>query len=166
MNGSFVGGNVMNVKGEMRIKGIENGTVIDHIKSGQALNVLRILGISSKSAEVLSIAMNVPSKLTHKKDIVKVEGRELSPSEVNKIALITPDATINIVRDSKVIEKHKVSLPNEITGVLRCANANCISNTSEPVKPRFIISKEPPVKLRCFYCDRLMVEDVVEHLLF
>jgi aspartate carbamoyltransferase regulatory subunit len=81
---------------ELRVKRITNGTVIDHITAGQALNVLRILGIMDRPEEVVSVVMNVSDR---KKDIVKIEGRELKPEEVDKIALISPDATINIIRD-------------------------------------------------------------------
>ncbi|RLG59636.1 MAG: aspartate carbamoyltransferase regulatory subunit, partial [Candidatus Hydrothermarchaeota archaeon] len=87
---------------ELRVLKIKNGTVIDHIEGGQALNVLKIIGIPKTT---VTIAMNVPSKKTGIKDIVKVEGRELKEEEVNKISLISPRATINIIRNYEVVEK-------------------------------------------------------------
>jgi len=154
------------MKKELRVRPIKNGTVIDHIAAGQALNVLRILGIAGKTDAVVSAVTSVPSKAMGKKDIVKVEGRELATHEVDKIALIAPSATINIVRAYKVREKHKVALPDSIEGLVRCANPNCISNTKEPVISKFTVNKrEKSVQLRCVYCERIISENIVEHLL-
>jgi aspartate carbamoyltransferase regulatory subunit len=86
-------------KRELRVKPIVNGTVIDHITAGQALNVLKILGINQHSKYVVSVLMNVPSGEMKAKDVVKVEGRELDPEEVDTIALIAPKSTINIIRN-------------------------------------------------------------------
>jgi aspartate carbamoyltransferase regulatory subunit len=149
---------------ELKVVPIKNGTVIDHITAGQALNVLRILEINARTDAVVSVVMNVRSKKMGRKDIVKVEDRELKPEEVDKIALIAPNATINIIRDSEVIEKHKVYLPESIEGIIRCANPNCISNVErEPVISKFITVRENPPLFRCFYCER-MIEDVSGYL--
>ncbi|HIE31743.1 MAG TPA: aspartate carbamoyltransferase regulatory subunit [Methanosarcinales archaeon] len=147
---------------ELRVRRIRNGTVIDHITAGQALNVLRILGITDRSTEVVSVVMNVSDR---KKDIVKIEDRELNPEEVDEIALISPDAMINIIRDYKVVEKHKVILPSEIEGVVRCMNPNCITNTDEPVKPRFAIHRGDGVELHCVYCGRIIADRIVDFLI-
>ncbi|HEQ78210.1 MAG TPA: aspartate carbamoyltransferase regulatory subunit, partial [Euryarchaeota archaeon] len=94
---------------DIRVRKINRGTVIDHISAGQALNVLKILGITKEHPKItLTVAINVPSKRIGVKDIVKVEGLELRGEEIDKISLIAPEATINIVRDYKVIEKKKV----------------------------------------------------------
>ncbi|MEM3575353.1 MAG: aspartate carbamoyltransferase regulatory subunit, partial [Candidatus Bathyarchaeia archaeon] len=82
---------------DLRIQKIENGTVIDHITAGYALDVLRILNMDGKDGHVISIAMNVRSDKMGKKDIVKIENRELRQQEVDKIALLAPKATINII---------------------------------------------------------------------
>ncbi|HDS45931.1 MAG TPA: aspartate carbamoyltransferase regulatory subunit [Methanomicrobia archaeon] len=152
------------MKKELKVVPIRNGTVIDHITAGQALNVLKILGIHADTDAALSVATNVRSKQMGRKDIVKVEDRELKPEEVDKIALIAPNATINIIRDSEVVEKHKVFLPPSIEGIIRCANPNCISNVErEPVVSRFITISEHPLRFRCVYCER-MIEDVSRYL--
>jgi aspartate carbamoyltransferase regulatory subunit len=152
------------MKKELKIVPIENGTVIDHIAAGQALNVLKILGIRATTDAVLSVVMNVRSKQMGRKDIVKVEDRELKPEEVDKIALIAPRATINIIRDSEVVAKHQVFLPTTIEGIIRCANPNCISNAErEPVISRFSTAGENPLRFRCYYCER-MIEDVAGYL--
>src|SRR5512139_599838 len=105
---------------ELKVRPIKNGTVIDHIAAGQALNVLKILGIYGTSDASVSVVMNVDSGKLGKKDIVKVEDRELKEEEVNRIALIAPAASINIIRNYNVIEKRHVDLPTEIVGVVRC----------------------------------------------
>ncbi len=141
---------------------IRNGTVIDHITGGEALNVLRILGITGKTDERLSIATNVRSGAMDKKDIVKVENRELKKEEVNRIALIAPKATINIIRDYKVAEKKGVEIPSVLIGVIRCSNPGCISNTDEPIQSRFKVLEEG---FRCLYCDNLITEDIAEQII-
>ena len=141
---------------ELYVKKIRNGTVIDHISSGHALDVLKILGIDGGEGHIVSVAMNVPSKMASKKDIVKVENRELKPGEADKIALIAPAATINIIREYEVAEKTRVKLPDSIRGIVRCSNPSCVSNAGEPVEPKFLVERQDPLRLRCFYCVRIM----------
>jgi aspartate carbamoyltransferase regulatory subunit len=149
---------------EMRVRPIKQGTVIDHITAGQALNVLKILGISGTTTAVVSVAMNVPSKVIGSKDIVKIEDRELEEEEVDRVSLIAPNATINIIRDFEVVEKYRVDLPDRLEGVMKCDNPNCISNTSEPVISKFTVNKKP-VELRCIYCDHVISQGITEHLI-
>jgi aspartate carbamoyltransferase regulatory subunit len=138
---------------ELKVTPIKNGSVIDHITPGMALKVLHVLKIPRFTTSVVSVVMNVKSK-HGPKDIVKVENRELDTSEVNKIALIAPKATINIIRDYEVVAKHQVEIPDEIVGIVKCSNPTCVSNSKEPVKSRFIVtSKDPPV-IKCYYCER------------
>ena len=144
---------------ELRVSKIRDGTVIDHIAAGQALNVLAILGIDGSGGETVSIGMNVPSDRLGRKDIVKVEGRELSQDEVDVLSLIAPAASINIVRGFEVVEKSRVTRPGTVTGVLSCPNANCISTQGEPVESRFEVLDEG---VRCGYCDTIVREDIAE----
>ncbi|MCS7095861.1 MAG: aspartate carbamoyltransferase regulatory subunit [Candidatus Bathyarchaeota archaeon] len=135
---------------------IKDGTVIDHITGGHALDVIKILGITGRENRVITIAINVPSKRYGFKDIVKIEGREINPQEVHKIALIAPHATINIIRDYHVVEKQRVKLPKVIENILKCANPACITNSNEPVRPKFYVEKEEPLLLKCHYCGYMM----------
>ncbi len=152
----------MAVEEELHVKKIREGTVIDHITAGNALSVLKILGLTGSGDNVVSIVMNVPSQNLRTKDIVKIEGRELSPDEVDRISLISPKATINIIRNYKVVEKQKTKMPNVIRGTVRCANLSCISNSDEPLTQIFIVENEEPLKMRCHYCNRIMSEkDVI-----
>ncbi|MFA5614980.1 MAG: aspartate carbamoyltransferase regulatory subunit [Methanoculleus sp.] len=141
---------------------IRNGTVIDHITAGEALNVLKILGITGSTRECLSIATNVESKRLGRKDIVKVENRELRKEEVGRIALIAPHAKINIIREYQVVEKKGVKIPKILKGVVRCPNPGCITNSSEPTESTFEVLE---AGLRCFYCDWLIKNDIASHII-
>jgi aspartate carbamoyltransferase regulatory subunit len=148
---------------ELRVSKIRDGTVIDHITGGHALDVTRILGITGREKRVITIAINVPSKLYKTKDIVKIEGREFNPQEVHKIALLAPHATINIIRDYKVVKKQKVKLPKMIEDIIKCSNPACISNSNEPVQPKFYVECEEPLLLKCHYCGFIIEKkDVLE----
>ncbi|MEM3640403.1 MAG: aspartate carbamoyltransferase regulatory subunit [Candidatus Bathyarchaeia archaeon] len=140
----------------LHVSKIKDGTVIDHITGGHALDVVKILGITGREKRVITIAINVPSKRFKIKDIVKIEGRELNPQEVHKIALLAPHATINIIRDYDVVEKQRVKLPKVIEGIIKCANPACISNSNEPVQAKFYIQSEEPLLLKCHYCGYVM----------
>jgi aspartate carbamoyltransferase regulatory subunit len=146
------------------IRRIKNGTVIDHIDGGEALNVIKILGIAGTTTETLSIATNVPSKNMGKKDIVKISNRELSKEEVDRIALITPRATINIIRNFRVCEKQGVEIPTLIVGSVRCPNPGCITRTNEPIKSRFAVLPEGK-GLRCTYCDSVITKDLTSYII-
>jgi aspartate carbamoyltransferase regulatory subunit len=147
---------------ELRVSKIENGTVIDHIPGGQALNVLAILGIDGEGGEVVSIGMNVPSDRLGHKDVVKVEDRELSQSEVDVLSLIAPAATINIIRGYDVIEKSRVERPEQVSGILQCSNTNCVTAGDEPVDPTFEVLDDG---VRCIYCDTIIRNDLPAHIL-
>ena len=149
------------VNRELRVSKIKSGTVIDHITGGQALNVLTLLGIDGSEGEAVSVAMNVPSDRLGHKDVVKFESRELSQDELDVLALIAPDATINIIRDYEVVEKNRVERPERVVGVLECPNRACISRTDEPVASKFEVL---PDGVRCEYCGTIVREDIADHI--
>lgn len=146
---------------ELRVSKIENGTVIDHIPPGKGWAVLRILEIPAQTDAIVSILMNASSGKYGKKDIIKVEKRELTEEEVNKIALAAPNASINIIRDYSVVKKTRVELPDIIEGIIKCSNPACITNSSEPVKPKFRVINKSPATLRCLYCERITREEEI-----
>jgi aspartate carbamoyltransferase regulatory subunit len=144
------------------INPIKNGTVIDHITSGEALNVLKIIGITGTTTESVSVATNVSSGKIGRKDIVKIENRELRKEEMDRIALIAPRVSINIIRDYKVYAKGGVERPKFLLGVVRCPNPGCITNAHEPVSSRFEVL---PNGLHCMYCDWLITNDITGHMI-
>ena len=147
----------------LRIPLIKSGMVIDHISAGNAVKVLQILQIPEKLTAIVSVAMNVQGKLG-KKDIVKIENRELAREEVDKIALIAPKATINIIRDYKVVEKHRVELPDELIGIAKCPNPTCVSNFKEPAPGRFLVIDKDIPRIKCYYCER-EPEDILDKII-
>ena len=150
-------------KSELKIKAIENGTVIDHITANKSLHILKILDLPDKQTQNVTVAMNVSSSEIRRKDILKIENRELDAKELNQVALIAPKATINIIRNYEPIKKYKVGLPDKITGILRCTNSRCITNfKNEPITPLFnVIQTSPPV-VRCHYCEKLIKTEDIE----
>ena len=151
-----------NNKTELKIKAIENGTVIDHITANKALHILKILGLPDYETKNITIAMNVSSNEIGRKDILKIENRELDHRELNQVALIAPKATINIIRNFEPVKKDKIQLPDKISSIIKCTNPKCITNNrNEPITPIFnVINKYPPV-VRCHYCEKLIkTEDI------
>ena len=149
---------------ELKIQPIRNGTVIDHIPNGRALDVLRILGLRALGSDsTVSVAIRVRSDKLGYKDIVKVENMALTARHLDALCLIAPSATISIIRDFKVRDKRVVDLPTAVTGILTCPNPSCISNVGEPIESEFEVARRRPVTLRCVYCERQVV-DFLHHL--
>ena len=141
---------------EQLVRKIKEGTVLDHVDQGKALQVLQALNINGKNGNIVTVAMNVSSKKLRKKDIIKIENRFLKPEETNRIALIAPKATVNLIRDYQIFEKRKVEIPDTFVNVFKCPNPTCISNSDEPVSHIIdVVGKNPPL-LRCRYCGRLL----------
>ena len=150
-------------KSELKIRAIENGTVIDHITANKALHILKILGLPDGDTKNITIAMNVSSAEIGRKDILKIENRELDSEELNQVALIAPKATINIIRDFKPIKKDKIVLPEKISSILKCTNPKCITN-NEPMETIFdVIDKENTV-LKCHYCEHKIQKNDIQIL--
>jgi aspartate carbamoyltransferase regulatory subunit len=141
----------------MSVTAIRNGTVIDHIHNAATFKVAEILHLSREDNVVL-VGMNLPSDQVGTKGIIKVEGRELTLQEVNKIALIAPEATLNIIKDYEVAEKRKVEVPSRVEGIVRCFNPNCITN-HQGVGTCFDVVGYSPITLRCVHCERTMSGD-------
>ncbi|MDY0266459.1 MAG: aspartate carbamoyltransferase regulatory subunit [Methanimicrococcus sp.] len=153
-------------KNDLRIKAIENGTVIDHITPGQALNVLHILSLGEDFTNTVSVVMNAGGSRGDK-DVVKIEGRELTEKEVDAISLLSPKATVNIIRNFEVIQKRQIKTPEYIFGIVKCVNPNCITNSSEPIEAKFAVTANEKVKsliLRCVFCESVMTEDLIQYI--
>ncbi len=137
-----------------RVYAIKNGTVIDHIPTPLALKVIEILGLGNEG--ILTIGIGFKSK-RHPggKDVVKIENKILSSDETDMIALIAPEATINIIENSTVAEKRPISLPAAAT-VVKCPNPNCATNKIG-AKHIFILEDADTVTYRCRYCERTTV---------
>jgi len=141
---------------ELMVRRIKEGTVIDHIDEGKGLHVLDALRIDGKDGSLITIALNVPSGKSKKKDIIKVENKFLKDDDTNKIAVISPKATINIIKNYKLIEKRRVALPNEIDRIFQCSNPECITNSTEHIDSIMDLIDEEGMILKCRYCARIL----------
>ncbi len=141
----------------LKVSAIKEGTVVDHIPAESTLKVMQILKLT-KSSEIVSVVFNLESKTMKKKGIIKIGGKNLSSKETEKIALIAPKSTMNIIKNYKVVDKIKLKIPQEIKGVVKCINPKCITNNEE-VQSKFKIENKEPLKLRCEYCERVMSRD-------
>ncbi len=141
---------------ELMVRRIKEGTVIDHIDEGKGLQVLAALRIDGGDGSLITIALNVPSGKFKKKDIIKVENKFLVDDDTNKLAVIAPKATINIIKNYKLVEKRRVSLPNEIDRIFRCSNPECITNSQEHIESIMDVMDKEGRVLKCRYCGRVL----------
>lgn len=140
------------------IRYIDQGTVIDHIPAGRALDLINMLGLQNHKNR-MSLGVNLPSTHHGKKDMIKIGHKEFTPDEVNCIALFAPEATISIIRDHNVAKKFQVALPETIIDCAPCPNANCITH-QERVKSVFHVTHESGnTKLCCHYCQKTFTQD-------
>ena len=139
---------------DLIVRRIKDGTVIDHINEGKGLNVLEALEIDGSRGNVITIALNMPSGKLKKKDMIKVEGRFLEDDDTNKLAVIAPSSTVNIIKDYKLVEKRRVSLPNQIEQIFRCSNPDCITNSQEHIESTMEVMDKENLVLKCRYCGR------------
>ncbi len=149
----------MNQVKQIKVNAIKNGTVIDHITAGKVRKVMDILELDG--TDVVMIGMNLTSNKIGKKDIVKIENKELSQDEVNSIALIAPNATLIIIKDFEVGKKVSLDIPEYVENLIVCPNPKCITN-SENIKSKFRLTKDEPVKVRCLYCEKKYLIDEVK----
>ena len=96
-----------------------------------------------------------------KKGIIKVEGKFLTQDEVNKIAIVAPDATVNIIKNYEVKDKIKVKSPDVVDNVVKCSNPVCMTN-NEAIHTKFYVVKKDPLRIRCHYCERYMGKEDLE----
>ncbi|HUU03825.1 MAG TPA: aspartate carbamoyltransferase regulatory subunit [Myxococcota bacterium] len=136
-----------------KVYAIKRGTVIDHIPSPLAMKVVEILGVQQDG--ILTVGINFKSEKLGRKDIVKVENLKLTAAVTDRLALVAPTATINIIENGKVVEKRPIKVPHEFLGLLRCPNPKCITNIEE-IETVFIREGEASKPaVRCRYCERL-----------
>ena len=145
---------------KLSVEAIEKGTVIDHIPAGKGLIILRQFKLLHYGSAV-TVGFNLPSKTQGSKDIIKITGVWLDDNAANRLALFSPEAVVNTIDYFKVINKRRLTLPDEIAEVFCCPNTNCASH-GEPVKSRFYVRKQSgQTKLKCHYCEKTFSRDSV-----
>jgi aspartate carbamoyltransferase regulatory subunit len=138
---------------QMSVSAIENGTVIDHVPARNLFKVIQILGLY-KIDNQITFGTNLESKKLGRKAIIKISGLFFQDADINRIALVAPDAKLNIIRDYEVVEKKVVEVPDTIIGIAKCMNPKCITNF-ETVTTRFHVVSKKNVSLKCHYCEKI-----------
>lgn len=146
---------------ELKVAALRNGTVIDHIPADKLFQVVSILQLKVYNHQ-LTIGNNFDSKRMGTKGIIKISDRILANNETNKIALIAPNAKINIIREYKVVEKRSLVLGNEVRDIVYCANPACITNHQPVATCFYVIRDQDKISLRCRYCEREIQQSEVK----
>ena len=138
---------------QLSVSAIQNGTVIDHIPAKHLFKVIQILSLD-KIDHQITFGTNLESKKLGKKAIIKISEKFFADDDINRIALVAPDAKLNIIKDYEVVEKKVVEVPDSIVGIARCMNPKCITNF-EAVTTRFKVVSKKNVALKCHYCENI-----------
>jgi aspartate carbamoyltransferase regulatory subunit len=138
---------------QLKVSAIKNGTVIDHVPAKNLFKVISILGLDHIDNQI-TFGTNLESKKLGSKAIIKISDKYFEGDEINKIALVAPEAKLNIIKDYKVVEKEIVVVPDSIVGIARCVNPKCITNV-ENVKTKFKVASTKDVSLKCHYCEKI-----------
>jgi aspartate carbamoyltransferase regulatory subunit len=150
-------------KSTRTISQIERGTVIDHLDPTVVFAVVRVLGIDDSIQDTVTVGTNLLSKAHGKKGIIKIANHFLTSEDVNKLSVISPNATVNIIEDYEVKQKFKVSFPEIVEKILKCPNPNCVTNV-EGHSTRFRLIQHEPLLLFCTYCERFVRKQDIEIL--
>lgn len=144
---------------ELQVAALKNGTAIDHIPTKAVFKVISILQLQRLNNRI-TIGNNLNSSKMDMKGIIKISDKFFEEDEINKIALVAPNINLNIIKDYEVIEKKKVTLPDEIVEIVSCNNPKCITN-NEPMSTRFHVIDKEKVILQCHYCELKITKDEV-----
>ena len=136
----------------LEVTALENGTVMDHIQAGCALDVLN-LALSQLKQSAITVGMYLPSARHEKKDIIKMHAYHPSDAELELMGVLAPGATVNFIENFKVVKKVQLALPQEVKGLFQCQNSQCIS-IDEDIEPHFHIHTDgEEIILKCHYCE-------------
>ena len=136
----------------LNVDTIKNGLVIDHIRAGSGWRIFQWLGLD-KAPFCAALIMNVASKKSQKKDIIKIENA--MEIDYSVLGFIDPNICVNVIKDEKIIRKIKMELPDRVQNVFKCRNPRCITQTEHYVTPTFMLVDRTKALYRCEYCDTL-----------
>lgn len=140
---------------KLSVTAIQNGTVIDHIPAQNLFNVISILGLDQITENLVTFGTNFKSDRLGRKAIIKVSDKYFKDIDINKIALVAPNAKLNIIKDYEVVEKRQVIVPTEINGIARCMNPKCITNNENIVTRFSVMDRNGSISLKCNYCEKI-----------
>ena len=147
-------------KQELQVAALENGTVIDHIPSDRLFTVVSMLGLQQMSNNI-TIGFNLASKKLGRKGIIKIADKFFCDDEISRIAVVAPNVKLNIIRGYEVVEKRELTLPDELRGIVKCANPKCITN-NEPMPTLFHVTDKEHCVIKCHYCEKEQTRDDIE----
>ena len=130
---------------------IEEGFVLDHIKAGKSLSIYKHLGLDKLDCTV-AIIKNARSNKMGKKDILNVDC-DINTLYLDIIGFIDHSITVNVIKNSEIVEKLPLTLPKEIKNVLKCRNPRCITSIEQELPHIFILTDEKKEIYRCKYCE-------------
>ena len=134
----------------MNIDSIHSGIVLDHIKAGRGMDVYRLLKLNELDCPVAYIR-NVRSNALGRKDIIKIDSE--IQVDLDVLGYIDPGITVNIIKDGKLVEKKKLSLPENLINVIICKNPRCITSVEQEIVHEFKLTDPVKKVYRCIYCE-------------
>ena len=134
----------------MNIDSIQNGIVIDHITAGRGMKLISLLGLDETDLSI-AIIRNVNSRKLGKKDIIKIDS--LTAVNLDLIGYVDPGATVNIIREGKLVEKLTMDPPKELTNVIKCRNPRCITSCEQELPHIFKLTDRSKMEYRCIWCE-------------
>ena len=135
----------------LNVGALSEGFVLDHIKAGKAMTIYHDLHLDKLDCTVAMI-MNARSNKLGKKDIIKVEC-PIDQLDLDIVGFIDHNITVNIIKDSEIVEKRELKLPKKIVNVMRCKNPRCITSIEQGLDQVFILADPEKEVYRCKYCE-------------
>ena len=135
----------------MNIDSIQTGIVIDHITAGRSMRLYELLGLGSLEGVSVAIIQNAVSHKMGRKDIIKIDAD--IPINFDVIGYVDPTATVNIIRDGKLVDKREIGMPETLVNVIRCKNPRCITSTEQELDHVFKLTDRRHEIYRCVYCE-------------
>lgn len=136
----------------LNVGNIQEGYVLDHIKAGDSMTIYRHLGLDKLDCTV-AIIKNAKSSKMGKKDILKVEC-PIGQLNLDILGYIDHTITVNLVKDSAIVEKKELHLPEQITNAIRCKNPRCITSIEQGLDHVFVLADKEKKVYRCKYCEQ------------
>lgn len=139
------------VNNTLNVGRIEEGFVLDHIQAGKSMEIYKYLHLDKLDCCV-AIIKNAKSSKMDKKDIMKIEC-PIDFIDLDVLGFIDHNITINIIKDSEIVEKKSLHLPKKITNIIRCKNPRCITSIEQELDHVFVLTDPEKEIYRCMYCE-------------
>ena len=135
----------------LNVGAISEGFVLDHIQAGKSMDIYKYLHLDNLDCCV-AIIKNAKSNKMGKKDIIKIEC-PIDCIDLNVLGFIDHNITINIIKDSRIVEKKTLELPKEVVNVVRCKNPRCITSIEQELEHIFVLTDPKKEVYRCKWCE-------------